>query len=195
MAPPSYAMSGGSSLKTPARSKAPEGGAKEKKTAPTQPTIGAIDLKWKAPDISGPSKRSLITPSGNTVSHASLSFHTARPCLSYTVVGVSKPEGGYGQTLMRKLAKNPGSKTTPSGKESESSGATIRFTRMVKPQIRGQPIGFFSYSEDEQTSKGPTLTSLSASNKSLCKSVRKANDRLTESLLKIKDLGDEINEL
>ena len=39
------------------------------------------------------------------------------------------------------------------------------------------------------------LSSLSASNKSLHESVRKANDRLAESMLKIKDLGDEINEL
>ena len=39
------------------------------------------------------------------------------------------------------------------------------------------------------------LSSLSASNKSLRESVRKANDRLAESMLKIKDLGDEINEL
>ena len=35
MAPPSYAMSGGSSLKTMARSKVPQGGAKEKKMTPT----------------------------------------------------------------------------------------------------------------------------------------------------------------
>ena len=35
MAPPSYAMSGGSSLKTMAHYKAPLGGTKEKKVAPT----------------------------------------------------------------------------------------------------------------------------------------------------------------
>jgi hypothetical protein len=66
---------------------------------------------------------------------------------------------------------------------------------MVKPPIRGQPTGFFSDSNDEQLPKGTTLASLSASNKSLHESIRKANDRLVESLLKIKDLGDEINEL
>jgi septal ring factor EnvC (AmiA/AmiB activator) len=43
--------------------------------------------------------------------------------------------------------------------------------------------------------KGPTLASLSTSNKSLRESIRKANDRLVESLMKIKDLVDEINEL
>jgi hypothetical protein len=48
MAPPSYAMSGGSSLKTMTHSKAPFGGAKEKKVAPTCPTIDAIGLKRKS---------------------------------------------------------------------------------------------------------------------------------------------------
>ena len=89
----------------------------------------------------------------------------------------------------------PESKPAPSGKGPESSGAPFRFKRMVKLQIRGQPVGFFSDGEDEQPSKGPTLASLSASNKSLCESIRKANDRLAKSLLKIKDLSDEINEL
>jgi len=66
---------------------------------------------------------------------------------------------------------------------------------MVKPQIRGQPTRFFSDSDGEKPPKGPTLASLSASNGSLHESVKKANDRLTESLMKIKDLGDEFNEL
>jgi hypothetical protein len=66
---------------------------------------------------------------------------------------------------------------------------------MVKPPIRGQPAGFFSDSDDEQPPKGPTLASLSTSNKSLRESIRKANDRLVESLMKIKDLVDKINEL
>ena len=39
------------------------------------------------------------------------------------------------------------------------------------------------------------LSSLSASNRSLHESIKKANDHLAESLMKIKDLGDEINEL
>ena len=94
MAPPSYATSGGSSLKTIVHSKAPQGGAKEKKTVSTQPTISAIGLKRKAPEASEPSKRSLVIHLGNMVSHASSSFHTARPSLSYTMVGVRKPEEG-----------------------------------------------------------------------------------------------------
>ena len=39
------------------------------------------------------------------------------------------------------------------------------------------------------------LVSLSTNNKSLRESIKKANDHLVESLMKIKDLGDEINEL
>ena len=66
---------------------------------------------------------------------------------------------------------------------------------MVKPQIRGQPAEFFSDTDSEQPPKGPMLASLSASNRSLRESVKKANDRLAESLVKIQDLGDEINEL
>ena len=58
-----------------------------------------------------------------------------------------------------------------------------------------QLTGFFNDSDSEYPSNGPTLASLSTSNKSVHASIRKANDRLTESLVKIKDLGDEINEL
>ena len=196
MPPPSYAISGGTSLRTTACSKAPLGGTKERKATPTIPITGAIGLKRKAPEVSGPSKRSLVTPSSNSVSHASLSMHIARPSLSYTMVGVCKPDGGYGKVLMRKPAKEPVCKPASSGIETvESSGAPLRFKRMVKPPIRGQPVGFFSDSDGEHPPKDPTLASLSASNRSLRESIRKANDRLTESLLKIKDLGDEINEL
>ena len=63
------------------------------------------------------------------------------------------------------------------------------------PPIRMHPTGFFSDSEDEQPTKGNTLASLSSSNKSLRESIRKANDHLAESLMKIKDLDDEFNEL
>jgi hypothetical protein len=98
--------------------------------------------------------------------------------------------------MVRESAKELVHKLAPLGKESaEYSSAPLRFKRMVKPPIRGQPTGFFCDSDDEQPPKGPTIASLSASNKSMCKSIRKANDRLTESLLKIKYLSDEINEL
>jgi hypothetical protein len=45
MPPPSYTMSGGTSLKSMARSKVPLGGAKEKKATLTRPTTGATGLK------------------------------------------------------------------------------------------------------------------------------------------------------
>jgi hypothetical protein len=108
---------------------------------------------------------------------------------------VRKPEGGYGKALMRKLAKKPVSELTPSRKGSESSGAPLRIKRIIKPEIRGQPARFLSESEDEQPSKGPTLASLSTSNRSLRASIRKANDHIAESVLKIKEHSDEINEL
>jgi hypothetical protein len=66
---------------------------------------------------------------------------------------------------------------------------------MIKPQIRGQRTEFLSESEDEQPSKGPILASLSASNRSLRASIKKANDHIAESIMKIKELGDEMNEL
>ena len=101
MAPQSYDMSGGSNLKTTTRSKAPQDGTKEKKTVPTCPTADALGLKRKASNVSGPSKHPVVTPSGNMVSHASSSFHTARPRLSYTIVGMQKLDGGYGKGLMQ----------------------------------------------------------------------------------------------
>jgi hypothetical protein len=132
MPPPSYTMSGGSSLKSMACSKAPQGGAKEKKMAPTRPTTGALVLKRKASDISGTSKCPIVTPSGNTVSCASSSFYTARPSLSYTIVGMQKPKGWYGKALIHKPAKKPVSEPAPSSKESESSGAPLRIKRFSK---------------------------------------------------------------
>ena len=157
MPPPSYATSDGTSLRTTTCSKAPFGGTKEKKAVPTRPTIGALGLKRKAPEDSGPSKRSFVTPSVNSISHASSSLHTARPSLSYTVVGVRKPDGGFGRELMQKPTKKSVSKPVPSWKELESSGAPLRFKRMVKPQIRGQPTGFFRMSSLPKALRSPHL--------------------------------------
>ena len=75
---------------------------------------------------------------------------------------------------MRKPAKKPVSKLAPSRKEpSESSGAPLRFKRMVKPQIRGPPARFFSDSDSKQPPKGPMLTSLSTSNKVYAKLLKR----------------------
>jgi len=125
MAPPSYSMSGGLSLKTMTRYKAPLRDAKEKKAVPTRATTGAIGLKRKAPEVSGPSKRSVVTPSGNSVSRASSSLPSTSPSPLYTMLGVRKPT--------KKMVNKP----APPGKEPESSGAPLRFKRMVKPPIRG----------------------------------------------------------
>jgi hypothetical protein len=149
MPPPSYTMSGDSSLKTTAHSKAPQGGAKEKKTAPTQPTTGTLGLKQKAPGVSRPSKRFVVTPSGNMVSSVTSSFQTTRPSLSYTVVGVRKPEGGYGKVLMHKLVEKPVSMPTPSEKESESSGAPLRIKRFRKLPLIKCPAGQYESCDDE----------------------------------------------
>ena len=97
MAPPSYAMSDGSSLKTMACSKAPLGGAKEKKPAPTRPTTGTISHKWKASKVSGPSKLSFVMPLGNSVSRASSSIYTARPSLHTPWLACTNPMEGMGR--------------------------------------------------------------------------------------------------
>jgi len=105
MPPPSHTISGGSSLKSTACSNVPKGGTKEKKKVPARPMTGAIGLKRKAADSSESSKRINVTPSGHSVSRASSSIPSARPSPSYTVVGIHKPDGGYGKALMRKPAK------------------------------------------------------------------------------------------
>jgi hypothetical protein len=99
MPPLSYATSSGTSLKSTSCSKVPLGGTKEKKAAPTRPTTGAIGLKRKASEVSGPSKHALVTPSGNLVSRTCSSLPFARSCLSYTMIGVCKPDGGYEKVL------------------------------------------------------------------------------------------------
>jgi hypothetical protein len=116
-------------LKSMARSNAPKGGAEEKKKVPACPTTGTFGLKWKTPDSSKPSKHSLVMPSGTC---ASSSIPSARPSPSYTVVGIRKPDGGYGKALMCKPAKKPVSEPTPFGKGSESSGAPLRIKRFRK---------------------------------------------------------------
>jgi hypothetical protein len=117
-----------------ARSNAPKGGTKEKKKAPACPTTGAIGIKWKTLNSSKPSKLSLVMPLGT---HASSSIPSARSNPSYTVVGIRKPDGGYGKALMRKQAKKLVSESTPSEKGSKSSCAPLRIKRFrPRPPIR-----------------------------------------------------------
>jgi hypothetical protein len=191
MSPPSY-MSGGSSLMSMACSNAPKGGAKEKKTTPTQPTTDAIGLKRKPPVSSQISKRTNVMPSGNFVFGASSYIPSTRPSPSYTVVGVHKSNGGYGKALMRKPAKKPVSELTPSGKESESSGAPLRIKRFrSRPPIR-RPIGQYESSNDEDTT---TIASLSAKNASLWELLWELNDNLAAKIIKVRNLVDDINSL
>ena len=60
-----------------------------------------------------------------------------------------------------------------------------------KPPVLRPPPAIFESSTKEAPSKGPTITSLSAKNKTMCEDIRKVNARLTESLVKIKDLSDQ----
>jgi hypothetical protein len=161
MAPPN-SMSVGSSLKSTACSKAPQGGSKEKKTTPAHPTTGAIGLKRKGSSINEPSKHSHVMPSGT---HASSSIPSARPSLSYTIVRVCKPKGVYGKALMHKSAKKPKSKTAPSGKESELSDAPLRIKKFRKlPPIKRPARQYESSDDEDAPSKGPTIASPSAKN-------------------------------
>jgi len=103
------------------------------------------------------------------VSRASLSFQTASPSLSHTMVGVHKPEGGYDKALMCKSAKTLVSKPAPTRKESESSGVPLRIKRFRKLPPMKRPAGQYESSDEEDApSKGPSIASLSAENDSLC---------------------------
>jgi hypothetical protein len=190
--PPSSYMSGGSSIKSMARSNMPKGGAKEKKKAPACPTTSAIGLKRKAPVSSESSKHTNVTPSSNSVSQASSSIPSTRPSPSYTMVGVRKPDGGYGKALMRKTAKKPVSEPAPSGKGSESLGLPLRIKRFRKlPPIRC-PTRQYESSDDEDT---PTIASLSTKNASLRELLWELNDNISAKLIKVRDLADDINSL
>jgi hypothetical protein len=166
MPPPSYTMSGGTSLKSTARSKAPLGGDNEKKAPSTRPTTNAIRLKRMVPEASELRKQSFVTPLGNSVSRASSSMHTARPSPSYTIVDVRKPNGGYRKALMHKLAKELVRKLTPLGKElAESSSVPLRIKRFIKLHPIKQPMGQYESSDEEDAPpKGPSIASLSSKN-------------------------------
>ena len=54
---------------------------------------------------------------------------------------------------------------------------------------------FFESSDEEAPPKGPTISSLSTKNKTMREDIRSLNAHLAESLVKIKDISDDINEL
>ena len=69
---------------------------------------------------------------------------------------------------MCKLAKKLESKTAPSGKESESSGAPLRIKRFRKlPPIKRLVGQYESSAKEDTPSKGPSIASLSTKNDSL----------------------------
>ena len=113
------------------------------------------------------------------------------------MVGVHKPDGGYGKALMRKLAKEPMRKPALSGKEStESSGASIRIKRFRKLlPIKRLTEQYESSDEEDAPSKGPSIASLSFENNGLRDIHWGLNDNLATNLLKIRDLVDDINSL
>jgi len=137
-------MSGGTSLKYTACTKAPQGGAKSKQAPPTKPLMGITGLKRKAPKVG--EKKTHVTPSGSSVSRPN-----TRPSPSYTIVGVKKPDGGYSKALMRKPSpkgKGPAQaltrKSAPKTKEpAESSSQSLRIWRFREPPVMKGPSGIF----------------------------------------------------
>lgn len=94
-------------MKSTARTKAPQGGAKVKKAPSKRMSTDAIDLKRKAPEDNGLKKSTFLTPSGNLASRSSSFVPSACPIPSYTVVGMRKPDGGYEKALMTKPKPPP----------------------------------------------------------------------------------------
>lgn len=131
---------------------APRGGAKIKHALPSKRTsTGALSLKTKAPEEGRPSRhqgevyrRSLVTPSGNIVYHSysSTLAPPSSPSPCFTIVGIRKPEGGYGKALKPKL--------TPKEKEqAESSSQQLRIKRVRKPTTVQRPPAPFESDEEE----------------------------------------------
>ena len=126
-------------------------------------------------------------PSRNTVSHASSSFQTARPSLSYTVVGVLKPKEGFGKALMRKPAKKPVSKPAPLGKEPLKSPSALLWIKRFRmlPPIKRPAWQYESSDEEDAPSKGPSIASLSAENNKLRELLWSLNENLATKLPKL----------
>jgi hypothetical protein len=139
-----------------------------RKAQPKKTTGGTTINKRAAYDIGGPSKRTLGTSSGSTPSHLSSSFWSAKLSFPYTVVGVDKSDGGHGKGLMAK--------------------------KVPKPQIRGQPTGFFEDVEPPQPME-PTMTSLNKQIKALSGRIRYLQGRLVEGYTTKLHLEEEISSL
>lgn len=111
----------------------------------------------------------------------SVPFASPLPNSCFTIVGVRKPEGGYGKALKPKL--------TPKEKP-------LRIRRVRKPTtVRQPPAQFESGDEEEEKPKEPTIASLSATIITLRLEIRSLNNRLSESILKTRNLEDDINNI
>ena len=109
------------------------------------------------------------------------------------MVGVRKPEGGYGKALMRKPPKKLVSKLALSGKVSESS---VRIQRFRKPPSIKRTVGQYESSDEEDApSMGPSIASLSSEKARLRDLLWNLDDSLATNLLKIRDLVHDINSL
>lgn len=100
---------------------------------------------------------------------------------------MKKPDGGYGNALMRK--------SDPKRKESEeTSSQPLKIKRFRKPPIIGQHVSFFEDSDEEKAPpKGPTIASISTKIVTLRENVRDLRGSLAESRVDIRDLEDDIN--
>lgn len=106
--------------------------AKKTKKDQSKKTSGSkTGPKRAASDNDSPTKRASGAPSSGSPSHLSSSFWSAKPSFPYTVIGTDTPNGGRGKGLMAK--KGP------------------------KPQIRGQPPGFFGDDEPPKPVEPPTI--------------------------------------
>ena len=94
------------------------------------------------------------------------------------------------EALMRKPA--------PKGKVlADFSSYALRIRRIRKPPIIKGPPRIFESSDEEMVvkPKGPTIASLSAKVITMREEIRKLNGRLAKSLIKTRNLEDDIHDL
>jgi hypothetical protein len=133
--------------------------------------MGAVGLKRKALESATPSKSFHVTPLGNTIFSS-----------SYTVVGIKKPNGGYGKGLMHKPA--------PIGKGPAKTLAQkpLMIRRFNKPSCL-RPCSIFESRYDVLLPpRGPTVTSLNNKIINLHEDVRILKGQLVDSQIKIRDM-------
>jgi hypothetical protein len=161
MPPPHNKASGGASIYSTARSKAPQDGAQPRCPPPPSKSAPKAD-KGKTSLSAGTSSNIRVTPSSNTV------YST-----SYTVVGIQKPDGGCGKGLMRKLSRGKGSaipvqKAISKG-TTDSFSQPLRFMRKNKPTLK--PCAILEEDEEPTPPKDPQIISLKNMVTDLCEEI------------------------